>query len=644
MSPKLTEEQLDRNARSRTFIILVSVALLVLIGRLFYLQYWKYDFYLEKSENNMIRENIIRSERGIILDRNGKVLVRNRPSYHVAIVYERIKDSAKLVETLLSFKDSTNKSIFDSALVCRRIAEGRWRKYAPMRIYEDASLALVSLVEEHLAILPGVLTQIESRRDYPYGTLMAHLLGYTAEMTKVELDSLSKQGYEYGDRIGRKGLEQQYEMEFKGQNGLEFIQVDAFGRHLGNMPEIPSQKPIAGQVLTSTIDVELQKVAEQLLSDSVKGALVAINPQNGEILSMVSRPSMNPNIFSMDKATLRREWAQVALDGDAPLNNRAIMGLYPPGSLFKFFTGIAGMEDLGIGADDRPFQGCSGGYRFGNRYQRCWDPGGHGVVSLIDAWRVSCDVYFYQLGLRLGMERINRVATMYGLGVKTGVDIPGEKAGLLMDSAVYNKRFKRLNWRWSRGQILNLAIGQGELVTPIQMANAFAALGHGKALYKAHFLKSLTLPDGQVVQNKPQVLQEIKIRPATQRAVIRGLESVVNAPGGTGIYARVQGVRVGGKTGSAELGGNHSKTHSWFAAVAPLDHPTIAVALVLEEAGHGGEISAPIVGKLLRFYFKGQVGLNEDHHGRQVLPKNIRPQKVDSNKKLGPVDSLGGSR
>lgn len=600
------------------------------------MQYWKYEDFLQKSENNRIRENIIRSERGIILDRNGKMLVRNRPAYHVAVVYENIKDSAKLVHDLLSFKDSSGQPIFDSALICQRIGEGRWRKYAPMRIYEDASLSLISMIEEHLPFLPGVVTQVESRRDYPYGTMMAHILGYTAEISKEELDSMESKGYEYGDRIGRKGLEQFYENNFKGQNGLEFIQVDAYGRHLGNMPEIPSQIPVAGQIMSTTIDVELQKVAEEVMPDSLKGALVAINPQNGEILAMVSRPSMNPNIFSMDKATLRREWAHVALDGDAPLNNRAIMGLYPPGSLFKFFTGIAGMEDLSISADARPFVGCDGGFRFGNRYQRCWDAGGHGALSLIDAWRVSCDVYFYQLGLRLGMERINRIAAMYGLGSKSGVDIPGEKSGLLMDSAVYNKRFKRLNWRWSRGQILNLAIGQGELVTPIQMANAFAALGNGQYLYKAHVLKSFKLPDGRIQEYQPQVLQKIQIRPSTQKAVIRGLEAVVNEPGGTGAFARVQGVRIGGKTGSAELGGNHSKTHSWFAAVGPLEQPTIAVALVLEEAGHGGEVAAPIAGKLLRYYFKGKAGLLEDRYGNRIKAAPSAPAKLPSK-----TDSLG---
>lgn len=643
MSPKLTEEQIERNRRSQTLIFLVTLAFLVLAGRLWYMQYWKFDDYLQKSENNRIRENIIRSERGIILDRNGKILVRNRPAYHVAIVYEHIKDSATLVKDLLSFKDSSGQSVFDSALICRRISEGRWRKYAPMRIYEDASLALISMVEEHLPYLPGVITQIESRREYPYGTMMAHVLGYTAEISKEELDSLESKGYEYGDRIGRKGLEQFFETSFKGQNGLEFIQVDAFGRHLGNMPDIPSRVPVAGQILTSTLDVELQKVAEQIMPDSLKGALVAINPQNGEILAMVSRPSMNPNIFSMDKATLRREWAQVALDGDAPLNNRAIMGLYPPGSLFKFFTGIAGMEDLGISPDARPFVGCTGGFRFGNRFQRCWDARGHGAMSLIDAWRVSCDVYFYQLGLRLGMDRINRVASMYGLGSKTGIDIPGEKSGLLMDSATYNKRFKRLNWRWSRGQILNLSIGQGELVTPIQMANAFAALGHGQYLYKAHLLKSMRSPDGQVYDQSPQILQKIQISPASQRAVIRGLEAVVNEPGGTGAFARVQGVRIGGKTGSAELGGNHSKTHSWFAAVGPLEKPTIAVALVLEEAGHGGEVAAPIAGKLLRYYFKGQSGLNEDRYGRQIKTNPV-PKAAMTSSKPSQADSTGPTR
>jgi penicillin-binding protein 2 len=310
----------------------------------------------------------------------------------------------------------------------------------------------------------------------------------------------------------------------------------------------------------------------------------------------------------MDSLSRKKEWAAVALDPNLPLNNRAISGVYPPGSTFKLFTSVAGLETGSVTMDGRPFVPCTGGYRFGARFQHCWDLRGHGTFSMIDANRESCDVYFYQLGLMMGMGPINKYAGMYGLGRRSFVDLPGERRGLLVDSANFNKRNKRLGWTWTRGLILNLAIGQGELVTPLQIANSFGALAEGKHLWQPHFLKAVRDSLGKYHFVKPQVLQTIKIKPTTQVMIDRALEEVVSAPMGTGIAARVPGIRVGGKTGSAE-NPQGKLTHAWFAGVAPLGSPRIAIAVVLENAGHGGSVAAPIAAKVLKHFFSRDSGV-----------------------------------
>jgi penicillin-binding protein 2 len=603
LNDRAQEEQVERNSRSKVLIIVLALLFVALTSRLFQLQILEYDQNHSDSESNRLMKEITKPERGGILDKFGNVLVRNRPSYQINIIYDKINDKAKLRTELLSIVDSLNLPVFDSTVIDQRFKEGVWRKYQKLRIYEDAPIELVSIVEEHIHNFPGVVTTVESRRSYPHGTALAHTLGYTGELDRHALKKEEFKDYQLGDRVGKKGLEDQYEDYFKGKHGIRYIETNARGKRLGTLQGMPFEKPIPGNTVYTTLDLELQKVAEEAFPDSVKGGLVVINPKNGEILAMLSSPRINPNIFSLEKNALKKEWASVALDSMAPLNNRTVVGRYPPGSLFKFFTAIAGVEDDIVTPTAIPYDPCRGGWQFGRRYQRCWKPSGHGHMHAIDALRESCDVYFYQLGLELGMPKINKVAEMYGLGQKTQVDLPIEKRGLLMDSVVYNKRFKRLNWKWTRGQILNLSIGQGQLVTPIQMANSYAGLANGKVLWRPHLVKKIVNElDSVVYEAVPDTLRKITLRPKTQEMVIQALEEVVVAPGGTGRTARVEGVRVGGKTGSAE--NPHGEfTHAWFGGVAPLDDPEIAVAVVMENVGHGGSWAGPVAGKILRYYF-----------------------------------------
>lgn len=595
-----------RNWHVLVFMAAVIIFFTILLVRLYSLQYTHYDENLQRSENNRLRRVEIVAERGFIYDRNGEILVRNRPSYQIALQAMHLprKDSLRKIvfDRLLNIKDKDGVRLFDSLSLDTAFQRTRWIKNRPIRILEDASPEQVSMIEEHSSELPGVVTLIESRREYPYGTLASHVLGYTSEISEEQLKKPEFAEYSQGDRIGQKGLEQGYDTEFRGKNGMKLVEVNASGREVGQVKGVESMSPEPGLHLISTIDLKLQKVAEAAIADSVKGALVAIDPRNGEILAMVSSPRLDPNIFSLKKRERNKGWAQVALDSMRPLTNRAISGTYTPASVFKLVTAGAGLES-GILSESKYYpKPCTGGYQYGARYQKCW--GVHGNLNVVHALRLSCDVFFYQAGLEIDMNRINEFARRFGYGEKPlGVDIPGEKGGWLPDSVSFNQRNKRLGWRWARGLILNLSIGQGQLVTPLQQATFIGSLATNKGVYRPHFMKELRDKHGNVVRRyEPEIIRQGTMKPSTHRVLLAAMDSVVNHPGGTGKRGALPGIRVGAKTGSGEWK-KGEKTHAWYAAVAPLYEPEIAVAVILEAAGGGGAKAAPIARKVLMAYF-----------------------------------------
>ena len=600
-----------RNWNVLVFMAAVVILVLVLLVRLYSLQYTHYDENFKRSEKNRLRRVELVAERGFIYDRNGEVLVRNRPSFQIALQslhLPRKKEGRDSVfNLLLGIKDKNGVRMFDSLSLDTAFQRSRWIKNRPIHILEDASPEQVSVIEEHSSELPGVVTLTESRRDYPYGTLASHVLGYTSEISEEQLKQPAYEGYSQGDRIGQKGLEQEYDVEFRGKNGMKLVEVNAAGREVGSTRAVEGQAPVPGLHLVSTIDLKLQKVAEAAIPDSVKGALVAIDPRNGEILAMVSSPRLDPNIFSLKKRERNKGWAQVALDSLRPLTNRAISGVYPPASVFKLVTAGAGLES-GILSESKYYpKSCTGGFQYGSRYQKCW--GSHGNLNVVHALRLSCDVFFYQAGLEIDMARINEFARRFGYGEQPlGIDIPGEKSGWLPDSASFNERNKRLGWRWARGLILNLSIGQGQLVTPLQQATFIGSLATNKGVYRPHFMKELRDWQGNVVKRyEPEIIRPGKMKPETHRVLLAAMDSVVNHPGGTGKRGALPGIRVGAKTGSGEWK-KGEKTHAWYAAVAPLYDPQIAVAVILEAAGGGGAKAAPIVRKVMMSYF----GLDEE--------------------------------
>lgn len=596
----------NRNWNVLVFMSVVLILFGILLVRLFSLQYTHYDENLQRSENNRIRKVVLVAERGYIYDRNGVVLVRNRPSYQVALQAMSLPRSKaerdSVFYRLLRIKDKDGVRLFDSLSLDTAFQRSRWIRNRPITFFEDASPEQVAIIEEHSSELPGVVTMIESRREYPYGTLASHVLGYTGEISEDQLKLPEFEGYSQGDRIGQKGLEQGYDLEFRGKNGIKLVEVNASGRELGPVKGVDAQPPVTGLHLISTIDLKLQKAAEDAIPDSARGALVAIDPRNGEILAMVSSPRLDPNIFSLKKRERNKGWAQVALDSLRPLTNRAISGTYTPASVFKLVTAGAGIEN-GILSESKYYpKSCTGGYQYGARYQKCW--GTHGNLNVVHAIRLSCDVFFYQAGLEIDMARINEFGRRFGLGEQPlGIDIPGEKGGWLVDSASFNAKNKRLGWRWARGLILNLAIGQGELVTPLQQAVLVGSLATNKGVYRPHLMKELRDDNGTVVRRyEPEIIRPGNMKPETHRILMAAMDSVVNHPGGTGKRGAIPGIRVGAKTGSGEWK-KGAKTHAWYAAVAPLDDPQIAVAVIMEAAGGGGAVSGPIARKVMMAYF-----------------------------------------
>jgi penicillin-binding protein 2 len=444
-----------------------------------------------------------------------------------------------------------------------------------------------------------------------------------SEIPEAIFDSLKELGYHYGDNIGQAGIEKQYETTLRGKDGLEYIEVNAYGRSLGPIEHMPRIDPVPGNTLYLTIDSRLQEVAYDAFPDSLKGAVVALDPRNGEVLAMLSSPSIDPNIFSL-AATLRsKSWAKTVRDPNLPLNNRATTGTYPPGSTFKLVSGLAGLASGKISAKGYMRRPCTGVYRFGNISKKCWYAKGHGRLQLRDAIKVSCNIYFYQVGLKLGDVTINTYAKQLGLGEYSGIDLPREKEGWLSGEELYNIKHARRKWKWTKGIVLDLAIGQAQIFTPLQLAMMVGALGNGKAVYKPFILKEKRSQDGIVID---QVASEIKHELTFEDEVIGtirlAMEDVIVGAGGTGRRARVPGMRVGGKSGSAE-NPHGEKTHGLFIACAPVDNPVIAVAAVVENAGHGGTVAAPVVGPILRYYF------TETEEGKELVEYYARDKSKE---------------
>ena len=583
-----------------TFSAIVVVGAIILLSRLWYLQILNGDDYRQKSENNRVRIRPIVAVRGMILDRFGKVMVDNRPAFDVFLLRE---DAGNLKEAIKNVSGVIKTRPEDIETSLRRESPIR-----PVRIKRDIDRETLATLLTNRLDLPGITVSIEPKRSYPYGNLGSHLFGHIGEVTEKQLSVGSYTDYRMGSLIGKSGLELKYETYLKGVDGGKYVEVDASGRELSILKEIESYP---GNNLVTTIDLELQKAAEEAFKDKA-GAVVAMDPRNGEILAMISSPAFNPDMFSGPLDS--EEWKLLINNPLKPLQNRAIQGQYPPGSTYKTFVAAAALEE-GIITKDTVFH-CNGGYRFGNRVYRCWNKNGHGSVSLHRALVESCDVYFYQVGLKLGIDKIAKYSRKFGLGEPTGIELSDEKSGVVPDRAWKQKRF---GTPWFEGETLSCAIGQGfNLVTPIQLLTAYAALTNGGDVYQPHLTKAIVGPDGKVLRTLlPDARKKLILSPETVELLKAGLQGVVNEPGGTARSARLDDIKVGGKTGTTQVVAMRAdqrvkgedltywfRDHAWFASFAPVEDPRIALVVFIEHSGYsGGHAAAPVAGKILKSFF-----------------------------------------
>jgi penicillin-binding protein 2 len=600
------DDQFGSPQRRKALTALVLVIFGVLILRLYQLQLLYHGELDKKSEENSVRALIREPIRGYMFDRNGKLIVDVGPSYSITLApFEFDKATFPMLSSLLKI---------DSLTLEERIARARtYSPFLPSRIRRDVDIRTLALIEEHLPVLRGISYEIESKRVYPTAVHASHLFGYRREISDAQLAQLSEY-YRQGDLVGIAGLEARYESRLRGEKGYEFVSVNARGQIIGSFEDGKRDvTPREGSDLLLSIDIGLQAFAESLMTHSnYGGAIVAMDPTNGGILALVSKPDFDPSVLS--GVTPAELWSQLQNDPAKPLFNRASLTRYPPGSTFKMVLAAAALQE---GVIDENYRiRCTGGFRFGDRVFK--DLHVHGSVNIVEAIQRSCNVFFYQLILKVGFDKWTEYGHRFGFGQATGTDTGEETAGLLPSAAYYDTRYGK--GKWTQGFLISLAIGQGELgVSPLQMARYAAALANGGTLVQPHAVQFIRNKSTNKIEEVPHTSSAVGLSPHVMALIREGMQRVVHAPGGTGGLARIPGVISGGKTGTAE--NPHGEDHAWYVGFAPFESPKIAVAVMLENSGFGGAKAAPVAGLLMEKYLYGQL--------RRNLPRPA-PAKLDT--------------
>jgi penicillin-binding protein 2 len=454
--------------------------------------------------------------------------------------------------------------------------------------------------------LPGVSIQIEPKRNYPYGKMAAHVLGYVSEINSEELKSKGYKDYSPGDFIGKYGLEKNYENYLRGVDGEKRVEVDAIGREVRTLD---IKESVPGNNLYLNIDMEIQTLAEKAL-ESKKGGCIALETKTGAVIALVSRPSFDPNKFS--SGITKEDWKEVTTDKTHPLQNRVIQGRYPPGSVFKIVLALKAL-DVGI-LNERTNFLCRGSFPFGNRVFKCWKKGGHGNVAIHRGIVESCDVFFYNVGVRLGIDRIHAMADQIGLGKLTGIDLPGEKQGLVPSSEWKKKTFGE---PWYEGETVSVSIGQGAVwLTPIQLAQLSSFVANEGVTFTPQIVNKIVSPEGKVIKAFDPVMNtDVKLKKEVINTVKEGMKGVVNEPSGTAYGSRIQNINMSGKTGTAQVAslekGKLLGDHAWFIAFAPAEAPSISICVLVEHGGHGSSVSAPIAKIITENIYKTKVEIKE---------------------------------
>ncbi len=609
MVRKRLEIQEDLQQRVYIFRFIVVVALLLIVSRLWFLQVILGSSYNQMAQTNRVRERSIEAIRGNIYDRNKKLLVTSRPALAITVVPYVFNDKAKVKKRLSKLIGTPVKEIE------KRMNDKRSAPLQPKVIKRSVNQKIVYYIKERPVDFEGVRVEMRPERDYLYGPLAAHLFGYVGEVSDIELKKGHFKDVEMGDTVGKTGLENYYNSALMGVKGQERIETNASGRPVRILKR---KKPRAGSSIMLSLDLKIQKAAEDALKKAIKaasgmvnketkkaykpkgGAVVVMDPRNGDVLAMASYPTFNPSSFL--GGIKMKEWkALTNPKNNFPMNNRVATSAYPPGSTFKPFVSIAGLQSKVINTNTS-FT-CSGTWKGSDKWPnqfRCWKKTGHGPSNLHRGLQVSCDVYYYNVGYgiyKTGGEHIQKWASLFGFGSKTGITLPYEEGG-----RIPTKRWKRWLNRapgmeqyraWYPGDTVNLSIGQGDtLVTPIQMASAISAIANGGTLYKPRLVKGFMSSDGDIRKElPPEKIRKLNVSPAYFQAVRDGMKAVTNGEGTASAAFGGFPISVAAKTGTAEVKGK--QTTALFVSFAPADKPKYVTVMIVEEGGHGGSTGAP---------------------------------------------------
>ncbi|MCM0607319.1 MAG: penicillin-binding protein 2 [Xanthomonadaceae bacterium] len=636
------EEQVrELQERFRLLYFVLFIGLGLLSSRMIYLQILRGDLMRRYSEDNRIKRVKIPAPRGMFFDRNRVLLMDNRPAFDLEIIPQYLKESGQRKEVLDMLSRLVNMKVEEIEEKLEKLKAQP--SFMPVKIKTDLNRDEVARIESWRIAMPGVSVEMEIERTNVFGDVASHFLGYIGAVTTSELPVLNKKEkrYEMGDNIGKIGIEKQLEDELRGIDGQDVVEVDALGRRIRNSDagrvldeETPKRPVTPGKNMVLTIDQDVQLAAVKAFGEKV-GALVAINPKNGEIIAMISRPSFDPTEFSRGISPTR--WKQLIDDENHPLRDKTIQDHYPPGSTFKAITAIAGLEEGVI--DEKTTFGCSGSLKVGNRVIHCHKKGGHGNVDVVKALEQSCDVFFYKLTQKLkSIDDVSKWAFALGLGQKTGIDLPRETSGLVPTEEWKMRRFGE---PWNQGESMYVAIGQGFLLTTVvQLANAYAGIANGGPIYKPHYIKSVESYEGDIIQDiKPEIIHQAKISEKTIALVKQGLSNVINGAHGTATFLNLPGMEFGGKTGTAQLFKISSdkiynkcenmkynqRHHGVFVGMAPMSDPKIVVAVLGEHVCHGNTGAGPIARDVIKTYLEKTF---PEEYAPKVIAEKIKANKI----------------
>ncbi len=672
MAPIIDFEGHNREFQPRLkWLVAFMVAGFVVIAcRFSYLQLVRGDYYVRYAARNSFKAREIAAPRGIIFDRHGNRIADVRPSFDVVIRPNLIRRHAPAVAGPSPGLDGAALDIGAIAKALSRLlhipaqsvverfksATGRAR-YKPVVIKPDVSRDEMAAIEAHRIELPGVAIQVGQKRTYTHGDLFSHLVGYLGEVNSSELEHLrelygatkGEDYYEIGDFVGKYGIEKQYEPYLKGEDGVYYVLEDATGRMVtpaeGEDGEAYARSMLAhltrrgrpaspGNDLVLTIDLELQRRVRELMEGHV-GSVVAMEPGTGRILAMFNNPTFDPEIFA--RGISREAWETLRTNPEHPLEDKALRGQYPPGSTFKMIPALAALAEGVVTTATTVY--CPGYIKIGGRKFRCHKRGGHGYVDIRRALVESCDVYFYAIGAKLGVARIAKYARAFGLGAPTGLGLNEEKPGLV-PSEVWKLRVVRQPW--VIGDTVSATIGQGyNLVTPLQLARYTSALANGGRLMRPYVVERIQTVDGRVIkQSQPEEVGRIPVDPATLGVIQSAMLGVLEDPSGTARRSKLKGIRVAGKTGTAQVvRKDHAdqgkkpkrafRDHALFTAYAPAENPEIVVSVIVEHGGHGGAVAAPIAREVMRTFFdRGELPVPGDRQARAVQPARPGAESV----------------